>query len=110
MKLNHWKIIAGLLVVILGLFCVLWYQGFRQPTPNPDAPYFGDTIRENQRRAYQYADTVKKHHPDYENKLEGYRKSAVPDSVDPDGSERDRLGASIESAAKADSIRKRTPR
>ncbi|MBO9614216.1 MAG: hypothetical protein J7619_16035, partial [Dyadobacter sp.] len=76
MRLNHWKIIAGLLAIILALACILWYQGFRQPTPNPNAPDFADTIRENQRRADQYADTIKKHHPDYENKLEGYRKSA----------------------------------
>lgn len=105
MKLDHWKIIAGLLAVILVLACILWYQGFRQPTPNPTAPDFADTIRESQRRADQHADTVNKHNPDYEKNLEGYRKSIDPDSV-----ERDELGARIEAKARADSIRKRAPR
>lgn len=105
MKLNHWKIIAGLLAVILVLACILWYRGLRQPTPNPDAPSFADTIRENQRRADQHADSVNKHNTDYEKNLEGYRKSVDPDSV-----ERDELGARIEAEARADSIRKRAPR
>ena len=103
MKLNHWKIIAGLLAVILALFCVLWYQGFRQPTPNPDAPSFGDTIRESQRRADSQADTTAKRKKDYEAKDQNYNNWNLADPA------RDSLGARIEAAARADSIRKRSP-
>jgi len=105
MKVNHWKIIAWLLVLVLAFACIQWYRGFRQPTPNPEALSFADTIRESQRRADQNADSVNKHNPDYEKNLEGYRKSADPDSV-----ERDELGARIEAKARADSIRKCAPR
>jgi hypothetical protein len=105
MKTMHWKIIAGLLVVILALAIILWSQGFRQPTPNPDAPSFGDTIRENMRRADQNAASASKHHDPYET---GYHKYMRWDSL-PSG--RDSLGAEIRANAirRADSLRKRAP-
>lgn len=104
MKLNHWKIIAGLLAVILILACILWYRGLRQPTPNPDAPSFADTIRENQRRADQHADTTAKRNKDYEAKDQNYN------NWDPASPARDSLGARIWRDAQAkDSLRKRAP-
>ncbi|GGH42839.1 hypothetical protein GCM10007423_39780 [Dyadobacter endophyticus] len=104
MRDAHWKIIAGLLVVILALACILWYRGFRQPTPNPEAPSFADTIRENKRRADRNADTAKSHQQQYEINHHKYvRWDSLP-------SGRDSLGARIYRDAQAkDSLRSRTP-
>ena len=103
MKDSQWKIIAGLLAVILALACILWYQGLRQPTPNPDAPSFGDTIRENMRRADQNADSSNKHEKPYET---GYRKYIRWDSL-PSG--RDSLGAKIYRDSQAKDSLRRSP-
>lgn len=104
MKTIHWKIIAFLLLIILAMASYLWYQGFRQPTPNPDAKSFADSIRESKMRADQNADTAKTHHQDYE---ANHHKYNSWDSL-PFG--RDSLGARIWWDAQAkDSVRSRTP-
>jgi hypothetical protein len=104
MKDVHWKIIAGLLVVILTLACILWYRGFRQPTPNPNAPGFADSIRESQRRADIHADKTKKENQDYEKNLGRYNSPI-------DTTQRSKLGAEVRANAirKADSLRRRAP-
>lgn len=104
MKTIHWKIIAALLAVILVLSIILWSRGFRQPTPNPDAKSFADSVRESMRRADSLADTTTKRNKDYETKLGRYNGPI-------DTTERGRLGARIHADAirKADSLRRRSP-
>ncbi|WP_041735599.1 hypothetical protein [Dyadobacter fermentans] len=104
MKTIHWKIIAALLVVILVLSVILWRRGFRQPTPNPEAKSFADSVRESKRRADSLADTTQKRDKDYETKLDRYNSPI-------DTTERGKLGAGIKANAirKADSLRKRAP-
>lgn len=104
MKAIHFKIIAALLVVILVMAIVLWSRGFRQPTPNPDAKSFADSIRESKQRANQNAGKAQHHQSDYEANYQKYNNWRA------DSSGRDSLGARIwRDAQAADSLRSRTP-
>lgn len=102
MKAQHYKIITGLLILVLILAGILYHEGFRQPTPNPDAPSFADSIIKSHEKADEARDTTQKRHGEYEANLNRY--IGPVDSI-----ERDKLGARIEAAAQADSLRKRSP-